>query len=267
MTGLRADGLLVDVRGKRLVGPLSVSLSQGRVVALVGPNGAGKTSLLRALAGDVAPSEGRVTLHGEPLDAWEPRALARLRAVVPQHASLTFPFEVLPLVQMGRLPHDEPTSRAQEIARAALERLGLGPLARRRYTTLSGGERQRVHLARALAQLWEAQPEGGRFLLLDEPTAHLDPAHVQEVMQVLRGLASEGVGVVLVIHDLNTAALCADELLLLRQGTLLAQGPAAQVLTPENLRALLGVAPTLVPHPEAQTPMLLPAAPSPPKPR
>jgi iron complex transport system ATP-binding protein len=132
-------------------------------------------------------------------------------------------------------------------------------LAARAYPSLSGGERQRVQFSRALAQIWEALPDGSaRWLLLDEPTASLDLAHQYKAMAVVRQLAKEGVGVVVVVHDLNLAAYVADEIVLLDRGRITAEGRPEDVLTAERIRAVFGLDVIVTPHPHHGRPCVVP---------
>jgi len=155
---------------------VSACFAAGRVTALLGPNGAGKSTLLGLLSGERRPTRGRGDFDGRPVASWEPRELARRRAVLPQAAGLSFPFTVEEVVLLGRAPHLRGGERDEDIApcREALRMEDMLPMIGRDYTTLSGGERQRVHLARVLAQAWERR---GQALLLDEPVAGLDLSH------------------------------------------------------------------------------------------
>jgi iron complex transport system ATP-binding protein len=204
------------------------SVSSGELVALVGPNGAGKTTLLKLLAGLLKPKTGRIT-------APEPRA--RRVAYLAQTDALPLEFTALEVVRLGRLPHQgllgSETPRDALAVEGAMRVTRTLEFAARAVGTLSGGERQRVALARALAQ----EPE---VLLLDEPTNHLDLAHQAELLEVLRILDAERVRcVVMVLHDLNLAALC-DRVTLLHAGQVVADGSPRDVLTQENLEPVYG---------------------------
>jgi iron complex transport system ATP-binding protein len=233
-----------------LVRDVSLGVAPGEVVALIGPNGAGKSTLLRLLAGDAAPSSGEVLLAGRPLAAWAPRDLARVRAVLPQESTLAFAFTALDVVMMGRAPHTSGGERPEDFAaaRRALAIVGLGGFEGRLYPTLSGGERQRVHLARVIAQIGSGGREE-RYLLLDEPTSSLDLAHQHGALRIARGMAREGAGVLVVLHDLNLAAQYADRIGVLSGGSLLAAGSPRQVLTREILREAFQIEARIVPAP------------------
>jgi iron complex transport system ATP-binding protein len=228
MIETESAGLVIN--GRTILHPLSLKLKPGHVTGIIGANGAGKSSLLSLLAGDRHPSTGRVVFEGKPLVAWRPRPLARRRAVITQHPAAEFAFTVRDILEMGRLPHGDAAAPEllQEVARTA----GIDPLLNRIYPTLSGGERQRVHVARALLQLASPPqselPRSG-WLLLDEPTSHMDLGHAAEILAWLRALSRRGIGVGVVLHDLSLASTV-DRLLLLARGALVADGDAASVL-------------------------------------
>ena len=229
----------------------------GMLFIVSAPSGAGKTTLVRALAGDLRPSRGRVALDGRDLRAVPALEQARRRAVLPQGGGPRFDLTALEVALLGRYPHalaaDGP--RDLEIARAALERVGAGGLEGRAYPSLSGGEASRVRLARALAQVWDVPRPA---LLLDEPTADLDTAHAFEALGVARGLAAAGAAVLAVTHDLNLAARVADRLAVLRGGALEALGSPREVLTPALLERAFGLRAAVADHPEADAPLVVP---------
>jgi iron complex transport system ATP-binding protein len=238
---IAAERLTIRAGGRALLAGVSLALHPGEVLAVVGPNGAGKSTLLRALTGEVAPAAGQVTFAGGPLHALHPRDLARRRAVVSQHVALSFPMTVAAVAALGRLPwHGTPHVARDEAAVArALEEAGVGHLAARGYATLSGGERQRVQVARALAQLDGAAPPAA--LLLDEPTASLDARHRAGLLRLLRARAADGLGVLVVLHDLNEARFVADRVALLAEGRLVACGAVGRVLQPDLLAEVYGL--------------------------
>ncbi len=229
----------VERGGRVLVRGVDLVLQPDALTVILGANGAGKTSLVRLLSGEWRPTGGRVLWDGRPLADEDRTALARRRAVVSQHSGHDFPFRAIDMVLMGRLPHvRRPEAADYAIAHAAMEQAGIAAHAGRRVDTLSGGERQRVHFARALAQLHEARQARNGVLLLDEPTAHLDLAHQERVLALARRLTREGLAVVAVLHDINLAAMHADQAVLMKSGRVVAAGAADAVIT----RTLLGAA-------------------------
>lgn len=214
---------------------VSASLAPGKVTAILGPNGAGKTSLLRCLAGAIAPSQGEVRLNGRALAQYGLRALAQKRAVLSQAVPIAFPFAAREIVLMGRNPYVAETAPHEDaqIAEQALRAMDAWALRHRIFPTLSGGEQQRVQLARVLAQLWG---EDKAYLLLDEPTSALDLKHQHHVLDTLRRLAQERqCGIGLVMHAVHLARRYADDALLLRRGRVAAFGAARTVLTARNI--------------------------------
>jgi len=219
--------------GAPVIRDVSLAAAKGELLAIVGPNGAGKTTLLRLLNGSLQPWSGSVELQSQRIGEMDRKTIARQVAFAGQDVTLPFPFTVTEVVLMGRSPHLGPMAFENEkdlsVATDAMARFDLLPFAHRFVQELSGGERKRVFLARALAQ----EPS---VMLLDEPTAFLDLKHVAETFSILRELRhSRGLTVIVSLHDLNSAALHADEVLLLKQGTVLGYGTPEKVFTQETL--------------------------------
>ena len=258
---LQARDIRVSYGSAEVLKGLSLAVAPGEVVAVLGPNGAGKSTLLAVLAGTLRPHRGEAALEGRALAAWAPRALALRRAVLPQHSELAFGFDVLEVVLLGRSPHAGTASRREDlaIAEACLAEAEVAHLAGRDYTTLSGGERQRVQLARVLAQV--GFPRGGegeaRYLLLDEPTASLDPAHQHATLRTARRAAASGVGVLAILHDLNLAAMYADRLVVLSRGEVAAAGAAEAVLTEDLVRDVFALPVHVTRHPTRGCPQVV----------
>lgn len=248
---IEARDIIVARRGRRLLDGVSLSVLPGEVLAILGPNGAGKSTLMGVLSGAVAPDRGTVLMDGRPLARWPRTEAARCRAVLPQASLLSFPFGSLEVVLLGRSPHAGRSdgTRDLRIAEAAMAEAGVLHLAERSYDTLSGGERQRVQLARVLAQIWEPAC-GPRYLLLDEPTAGLDPAHQHALMRSARRFAAQGCGVAVVLHDLSLAGMYADRAVLLRRGAIAACGRTEAVLTPGLLQRVFDIPMTVISVPD-----------------
>jgi iron complex transport system ATP-binding protein len=237
VTALVARALAAGYGARGVLQGIDLSLEPGALVALVGPNGAGKSTLLRALAGLIRPTAGAVTLDGIDVATLSRAALASRIAVVPQTFDTLFPFTVREIVALGRSARlslfARPTSGDAAAVARAIDAQDLGALVDRRLDALSGGERQRVVLAMALAQ--EAD-----VLLLDEPTAHLDPAHQIGIVRRSAELArSRGVVALAVLHDLNLAAL-ADRVVVLDAGRIVADGAPATALTSDLVARVFG---------------------------
>jgi iron complex transport system ATP-binding protein len=255
---LRAEALVVVAQRRRLLDGVDVVVRPGECVAVVGPNGAGKSTLAKALAGEIVAAHGTVSLDGRPLREWEPRELARRRAVMPQDTAVSFAFTAREIVLLGRYPHcgGRPGRIDHAIACDALDLADARAFADQPVTTLSGGERARVQLARAIAQVLGpcAAP---RYLLLDEPVASLDLKHQHAALRVTRELARErGVGVLAIVHDLNLALRYADRVVLLHEGRVVADDAPARALIPFNVERCFDVAIDLA-GPSGSTPSLI----------
>jgi iron complex transport system ATP-binding protein len=217
---------------------VSLSVSPGTITALLGSNGAGKTTLLHVVLGLRQPRAGQVWIAGRPLESYSRAEMGRLVGLVPQTEYIPFAFTVHDYVLLGRAPYlhplEVPRAGDRAAAQAALEAVGARYLADRPINALSGGEQQLAMLARVLVQ----RP---RLLLLDEPTSHLDLCNRAHTLALLRALQSEGITVVFSTHDPQSAASAADRVVLMRDGAVLAAGPASEVLTAELLTATYGV--------------------------
>ena len=245
-------------RSRAVLQGVSFEAGRGTILGLLGPNGSGKTTLLRLIAGTLVPLSGRVTLDGADVRRLSRRDLARQIAVVPQETHTTFDFTVLDIVLMGRYPHlgafELEGAADVAIAREALAATGTAELAARPFATLSGGEKQRVVIASALAQ-------ASSILLLDEPTASLDLGYQIEIATLLTRLNRDrGTTMVISTHDLNLAAALCSEVVLLRQGQVLARGATADVLTAAHVRTLYGVDADVQFHPRAGHVTVVPIA-------
>ncbi|MCQ8116414.1 heme ABC transporter ATP-binding protein [Methylomonas rosea] len=249
---LTATNTSVRIGAKILLNSVSLDLHPGEVLAVIGPNGAGKSTLLRTLSGELSAQSGKLLMNGRPLAAWPSQEAAKMRGVLPQASALAFRFCVMEVVMMGRSPHRQSRSHADNIAivRQALALTDTTHLAERIYTTLSGGERQRVQLARVLAQIWEPCDPLHRYLLLDEPTSALDLAHQHAVLAIARRFAdTSAAGVLAILHDLNLAALYADRIAVLHRGRLITVGTPGQVLNSELIRQIFNYPVTVGTHP------------------
>ena len=218
---ITTQGLSVRRGQRTILQDLTLTLRKGEVTGLIGPNGSGKSTLLAALSGAL-PYQGKVQIDGHEVARTKPATLARLRAVMAQQVTLTFPFSVAEVVEMGALTPPGPRIPA------LLAELGLAGFGPRDAMALSGGEAQRMQLARALIQ---AETAGGKgWLMLDEPVSSLDLAHQIAVIDRARDFADQG-GALVVLHDLNLAVRGVDRLLVLHQGRIAADGPPTKVLT------------------------------------
>ena len=241
-----ANGVSFSIGKTQLLKDVSVQLMPGKITAVLGPNGAGKSTLLRALTGELKPSAGLVTYGNQDvrsLKAWE---LALRRAVMSQNVELTFPFRVDEIIDMGADGLRVPITRSvrQEIVNQCARIADVAHLGERLYPTLSGGERQRVQFARTLVQI-ECMKEfvESPVLFLDEPVASLDLFHQWQLLNAVRSVVKDGVSAFVVMHDINLAIVYADEVLMMKDGCVIAQGAPETVITPEALKAVFSIVP------------------------
>jgi iron complex transport system ATP-binding protein len=232
---LEVDGVDFHYGGRGVLRRVGLSVAAGESVCILGENGAGKSTLLKLCAGLLRPAAGRVLVEGQPL-AGLPRALIAQRlAYLPQECAHVFAFSALEVVLMGRYARlrgqfeDATDLQAADAAMEATQVLGLRD---RPFNQLSGGERRRVLLAQALAQ-------DTPLVLLDEPTAGLDPGHALGLGRALEAVCRRGKALLFASHDLNLAARFAGRAVLLHQGELSLSGPTLEVLAAAG--PLLGV--------------------------
>jgi iron complex transport system ATP-binding protein len=235
---IETRGLVLGYGRRVVLRDVDLALRSHELVAIVGPNGSGKSTLLRALAGSLAPQHGSVLVDGQPVHALSSAERARHVALVAAEENADGDVTVRDAVTLGRLAH-RPWWRwnggpeDDAIVDAALERVDLVPFADRPLETLSSGERQRVWIATALAQQ-------SPTMLLDEPTSHLDLAGAYATLDILRDLAADGAAIAVVLHDLNLAVACVDRVVLVGDGTVLADGPVEAVFRSELLTRAYG---------------------------
>lgn len=239
---IAAQNLAFGYRGHCVGSDVTLELQSGEVLCLLGPNGSGKTTLFKTLLGLLPPQSGAVLIEGRDVRTLARDEIARQISYVPQAHGAFFPYTVRETVLMGRTAHlglfSSPSVRDHAATAAAIERMGITHLADAVHTQISGGERQLTLIARALAQ------EAG-LVIMDEPTASLDFGNQLRVLERIRALAAEGIGVLLSTHDPDHAFLCADRVAMLHAGRLMAIGKTTDVMTAERLQEIYGVAVTI----------------------
>jgi iron complex transport system ATP-binding protein len=227
----------------------------GSFTVIVGPNACGKSTLLRAFARLLKPRSGSVLLDGRDLAGVPPKEAARLVGLLPQTSTAPDGITVAELVARGRYPHQglfrQWTATDREAVDAALAETDLVDLVDVPVDELSGGQRQRVWVAMALAQQTSV-------LLLDEPTTYLDIAHQYDLLDLFARLHAQGTTVVAVLHDLNQAARYATDLIVMRDGDVVATGAPADVLTERLVTEVFDLPCLVVPDPLTGTPMVVP---------
>jgi iron complex transport system ATP-binding protein len=241
VSALALEGATARLGGRTVLAAVSLAIGAGELVALVGPNGAGKSSVIRALAGLLPLSGGRVLLGGADAAGLSSRARAGLAAYLPQERRIAWNLPAVEVAALGApfLGADEAIARA----RRALAEVEADHLADRGVAEMSGGERARVLLARALAT------EAGA-LLVDEPIAGLDPEAQLMVLERLRARAADGQAVLASLHDLPLAARFAGRVIVLNHGGVAAVGAPMEALNPDILSAVFGLSARWVEGPD-----------------
>lgn len=248
------QNISINYDSSEVIKDVSFTLRKGQLVAVLGANGAGKTTLLKSLNGSLPFTKGEVLLNGKSLRDFSRREIAQKIAVVAQENETKFPVTVLEFILSGRFAHGGVFGWENEgdlqVAENALQMCDLKDYESRLMNELSGGERQRVVFARALATQ-------ARILLLDEPTANLDLSHQALMFRLVRERCKNGESsAVIITHDLNLASEFADEILLLKDGKVVAKGTPQNVLTIENLREVFEVEVFLDGHPKSGKPRI-----------
>ena len=253
---LYANGLSAGYTDGFHIRELDLSIPSGKITSLIGANGSGKSTILKALTRLIPKDQGNVYLDGKPIYQIPTKEIARKLAILPQNAQCPDALTVEELVENGRYPHRRRfgglTAEDREVVYWAMKACGVLDFAHREVDSLSGGQRQRVWIAMALAQKTD-------MLFLDEPTTFLDIAHQLDIMQLLVQLNREqGVTIVMVIHDLNHAAMFSDYVVAVRNGIKEFEGTPQQVITPEVLRIVFDVESVPFSHPVFHTQLCLP---------
>jgi iron complex transport system ATP-binding protein len=253
---LEARDLCLAYDDREIVERLSVSIPTGKITVIVGPNACGKSTLLRALARLLKPKRGTVLLDGRSIRKISTREVAAKLGILPQSPVAPEGISVADLVGRGRYPHQgwlrQWTAADRAAVDDALAATGTLELAGRPVDELSGGQRQRVWIAMTLAQ-------GTALMLLDEPTTYLDFAHQVEVLDLLVDLNQrDGRTIVLVLHDLNQACRYAHHLVAMRAGSIVAEGPPAEIVTPQLVTDVFGLPCRVIEDPVSRTPMVVP---------
>lgn len=237
---LKAKNMAFSYHSREILKDVSVLIEPGKVYGFLGRNGSGKTTMLKLLNGLLKPDKGEVLIEadGITLDIHRDSkaAIAKYLGFVPQENRGIFPYRVLEMVVMGRNPHlrylERPKDDDYEIARDALATIGIEYLWNKNFMEISGGERQMVLMARVIAQ-------GARYLILDEPTSHLDFKNQHQILQLVKRISNEhNVAAIMAMHDPNLALSVTDYILMLKDGEIMAEGRPHEVMTEENLQSL-----------------------------
>ena len=231
---IKSESMSLKIDGGKIVNDINIEVLPGKILALIGPNGAGKSTILKILSGDIKPTNGVIKYNDINISKISFVERAHIRGVMSQSQTIAFDFSVLEIIEMGWLhsDHDYYTSFYPDVLKQIIGDCELQHLVDIKFNTLSGGEQKRVHFARVLLQLWI--PEGDihpRFMLLDEPLANLDIYHELKMLEIIKRHLSKNIGVLLILHDLNTASKFADNIVLMKNGTIVKNGSTIEVLT------------------------------------
>ena len=262
-TSIVCHNLNFSIGEQVLLSDLSCEFSAQKITVILGQNGAGKSTLINCLSKQVNPTHGIIEFNGESLKNLSYMYLASKRAVLSQKNQLAFSMSVNEFIGLGlQARADINNAGFAELQKQLLHHFDLQALQQRDVLTLSGGEAQRAQLARVIAQIWPSAQNplasfAGKWLLLDEWTAGLDLHHQQILVELLQNLVKQGLSIVMVVHDLNLAAQVADEVVLLKNGYLIAQGQPSETLTPDLIEDVLQLKISLYPRDENKYPLFL----------
>ena len=240
---------------KLILNEISLFISEGEFIGIIGPNGAGKSTLIKLVEGILIPKSGELLLNEIPISSYKRKALARIVGYVPQSFSTAFDYSAYDIVMMGRFPYlaafSSENDNDKAIVQSSMEETDIWDLRNRLFSELSGGEKQRVVLASALAQ----QP---KLLLLDEPTAALDIKHQLHFHEILKNLQkSQQMTIVTITHDVNLAIRYCDRIIVLRDGSVAADGKPSRIINKDLISDVYGINVNIMQHPQDGKPLLV----------
>ena len=223
---------------KLILDEISFGIELGEILCILGPNGSGKSTLLNLISGNLSPTKGDIYIEGQNIKNISIEERAFIRSVMSQSQAIVFDFTVREIVEMGWLQRGliNFSQNFEEAFSRAINDAAIGDLIDKKFNILSGGEQRRVHFARTLLQSWRpSNSVEPKYLLLDEPTANLDIKHEQRLMKIVKKKAEDGIGVIVILHDINLAAKYSDKILILDSGIMKNFGKTFDVLNKEIL--------------------------------
>ncbi len=231
----RVEDVEVELNSRKILDGVTFEISKGEIVVLLGPNGSGKSTILRTIFGILKPIKGAIYLNGGKLNAASVEEIAKIMGYLPQEHSETN-LRVIDVVLLGRTPYISvnPGKEDYRVAEEALKLVGMEDFATRKFSELSGGERQKVILARIFCQETD-------FMLLDEPTSHLDIKSQIEVLEIIRRITEKGKTALVAMHDINLALNFSDRVLMVRDGKIVHTGKPEDVINTETIKDVFGV--------------------------
>ena len=230
---IRCESIDINLNKREILKNISIEVNEKEILSIIGPNGAGKSTLLKSLAGDINPINGNIFYDEKKINQIDIQERAFTRSVMSQLQPIAFDFSVKEIVEMGWVDRGESEYADQfdDAVNEVIRKCGVKDLIDRNFNTLSGGEQRRIHFARTLLQLWRpSNSNDPKYLFLDEPTANLDLTYEIKLLNIVKEVAQEGAGVMLVLHDLNLAAKFSDKVAILKGGSLIDIGLPKDVL-------------------------------------
>ena len=230
---VRCESIDINLNKREILKNISIEVKEKEILSIIGPNGAGKSTLLKSLAGDINPTNGNIFYDGININQIDIQERAFTRSVMSQLQPIAFDFSVKEIVEMGWIDRGESKYADQfdDAVQEVILKCGVKDLIDRNFNTLSGGEQRRIHFARTLLQLWRpSNSSDPKYLFLDEPTANLDLTYEIKLLNIVKDVAQEGAGVILVLHDLNLAAKFSDKVAILKGGLLIDIGLPKDIL-------------------------------------
>jgi len=230
---VRCESIDINLNKREILKNISIEVKENEILSIIGPNGAGKSTLLKSLAGDINPTNGNIFYDEININQIDIQERAFTRSVMSQVQPIAFDFSVKEIVEMGWIDRGESKYADQfdDAVQEVILKCGVKDLIDRNFNTLSGGEQRRIHFARTLLQLWRpSNSSDPKYLFLDEPTANLDLTYEIKLLNIVKDVAQEGAGVILVLHDLNLAAKFSDKVAILKGGLLIDIGLPKDIL-------------------------------------
>ena len=229
---------------KKILRNINLEIIPGEILTIIGPNGAGKSSLIKIVSGDINPSEGEVQYGNTPLSQISLEKRSILRSVLSQSQNINFDFSVREIIEMGwintktSISNDNYMKLLSEVSKECF----IENILNNKFKNLSGGEQKRVHLARTLFQLQNLHKfENNKYLILDEPLTNLDIFFEVKIMELIKKKARDGLGVLVILHDLNITKKFSDKVAILKEGELKFYGNTQSVLNSNNLSNVYGL--------------------------
>ena len=242
---INIDSVSLNIKGVNIISDISFTMKPGELITILGPNGSGKSTLLRVISGDLLPTKGEVAIDNVPLSDMSFKTQALKRSVMSQSQQILYDYSVQEIIEMGWVDYADSSGVElikQKCIKAAKDCF-VDHLLERNFNTLSGGEQRRVHFARTLLQIdHQYDSIGNRYMFLDEPTANLDLLFELQLIRLLKAKAEKGIGVLLIIHDLNLASKFSDKIAILKKGKLSAFGEPFKVFKSKTLSDIFGLA-------------------------